>query len=114
MVKIAIVGSRTYADLDAVRSYVSELPADTIIVSGGASGVDLVAEDAAHAKGLQTVIFPAQWQSYGKRAGMVRNAQIVAEADQLVAFWDGVSKGTKNSIDLARKKGIPVRVEVRQ
>lgn len=107
---IAIVGSRGYMRLDVVRDYISKLPEDTVIVSGGARGVDTAAEDAARARGLQTLIFPAEWSKYGKSAGFKRNQLIVDASQKLVAFWDGSSRGTKSSIDLAYKKGIEVEV----
>ena len=45
----------------------------------------------------------ADWERYGRGAGMIRNKQIIADADVVIAFWDGASKGTKNSVELARK-----------
>lgn len=107
--RIAIVGSRDFPNLDQVREYVRSLPLDTVIVSGGARGVDTVAEFEANRVGLQTLIFPADW-SLGRWAGYARNRDIVAAADELVAFWDGYSKGTLHSVELARKRGIPVRI----
>lgn len=103
--KVAIVGSRDYGNLEAVRAYVRGLPKDTVIVSGGARGVDSVAEQEARRCGLEVLIFPAEWGKYGKSAGYRRNVDIVTAADQVVAFWDGVSRGTKHSIDLARAQG---------
>ncbi len=108
--KIAIVGSRDYPDLQAVWDYVESLPLDTVIVSGGARGVDSIAEDCAFARGMDTLIFPAEWDKYGKSAGFRRNERIVAECDRLVAFWDGTSRGTQHSIELARKAGKLVTV----
>ena len=45
--RVAIVGSREYSDIDAIVEYVNSLPADTIVVTGGARGVDQIAEAAA-------------------------------------------------------------------
>jgi predicted Rossmann fold nucleotide-binding protein DprA/Smf involved in DNA uptake len=108
--RIAIVGSREYAKLDAVRKFVAELPADTVIVSGGARGVDSAAEQAARARGLEVKIFPALWGQYGKRAGFLRNRQIVEASDKVVAFWDGLSAGTLSTIQLATDAKKPVEV----
>ena len=108
--KIAIVGSRDYPDMDAVREYVRRLPADTILISGGARGVDTIAETEGRRCGLQVVSIPAQWTQYGKQAGMIRNGLIVDEADKVVAFWDGKSPGTKNMIKRARRLGKPIEV----
>lgn len=108
--KVAIVGSREGVSRLRVGAYVCSLPKDTIIVSGGARGVDQAAEFYAKHAGLEIIVFPAEWDKYGKRAGFVRNKLIVDAADRIVAFWDGASKGTKHTIDLALKQGKPVEV----
>ena len=108
--RIAIIGSRNYPDPSAVRRFVSELPADWVVVSGGASGVDSWAEEAAFDRDLQTVVFPADWERHGRAAGPIRNAQIVDFTDEVVAFWDGASRGTLNTVVQAVRKSLPVRV----
>lgn len=108
--RMAIVGSRDFKRLDKVRQFVNHLDYDVVVISGGAHGVDRAAEEAAFDKGLRIMIFRAQWNAFGKQAGFVRNREIVDHADELVAFWDGKSKGTAHSIKLARQKGIPVLV----
>lgn len=108
--RIAIVGSRDFPNLDQVREYVRSLPRDTIIVSGGARGVDTAAEYEANVQAMQTMIFPADWERYGKSAGYKRNISIVAYADEVVAFWDGKSRGTMHTVEIAREKGIPVKI----
>lgn len=108
--KIAIVGSRKFQSPQLVYSYVSNLENGSIIVSGGATGVDTWAEVAAELNGFEVIVFKPEWDKYGKSAGFFRNELIVKECDRLVAFWDGVSKGTKHSIGLAEKAGKPVEV----
>lgn len=108
--KIAVVGSRNYSDLRQVQTFVKSLPAGTIIVSGGARGVDQAAEHAARLSGFPTMIFPADWSGHGRRAGFLRNAEIVAAADKVVAFWDGRSPGTRDTIDRARAAGKAVEI----
>ena len=108
--KVAIVGSRGYSAPTKVVKYVRLLPRDTVVISGGAAGVDTWAEAAALFHGLETIVFPAQWDRHGRAAGMMRNSDIVGVADRLVAFWDGVSRGTEDSINQARARGIPVEV----
>jgi hypothetical protein len=107
---VAIVGSRDYPDLDAVHKFVDTLDIDDIVISGGARGVDRTAEEAADVRGLESYVYEAEWDKYGKRAGFLRNIKIVEECSELVAFWDGISKGTAHSIYLARKAGKPVTV----
>ncbi len=94
MTSLAIVGSRAFPDLERVRAIVRELPADTLVISGGASWVDRVAVDEARWCGLAVTAYPADWQRYGRRAGAVRNQQMVESADEVAAFWDGASSGT--------------------
>lgn len=107
--RVAIVGSRDYPDLNDVHRYVESLPENTIVVSGGAQGVDKRAENAARFYGLPFLIIPARWE-HGRGAGFIRNQLIVAAADRVVAFWDGKSKGTKHTIDIAHSDGKPVQV----
>lgn len=108
--KIAIVGSREYGDMPAVRAYVRSLPKGTVVVSGGASGVDTWAAEEAILCGLTVNTHSALWHKHGKSAGFIRNQQIVEEADEVAAFWNGKSKGTKHSMDLATKAGKPLHV----
>jgi hypothetical protein len=100
-VRVAIVGSRTWTDAAAIRRYIDKLPATATVVSGGAPGVDTMAENAARARGLRVQVFQANWKRYGRGAGMIRNSEIIANADIVLAFWDGQSRGTKDSIDKA-------------
>ena len=108
--KVAIIGSREWADYEMVRDYVESLDEDDTVVSGGARGVDQLAQIYAEDRGLNTIIFPADWNQHGVGAGLLRNQDIVAKADRVVAFWDGVSPGTQYSLDLARRAGKPVLV----
>lgn len=108
--KVAIVGSRKFKNLSMVKDFVNALPIDTILVSGGALGVDSIAETAALERGMTTKIFKPGWKTYGLAAGPIRNALIVEEADEVVAFWDEESKGTANTIKLTREAGKPLKV----
>lgn len=99
--KLAIIGSRNWHSPEMVQSYIQTLPKDTVIISGHAQGVDRMAETFAREAGLEVISLPADWTTYGNKAGVVRNSKIVNFCDKLVAFWDGVSKGTKDSIKKA-------------
>lgn len=107
---VAIVGSRDYPDWAHVAMAVDSLAPSTIVVSGAARGVDTVAANRARSRGLEVVEFPADWRSFGNAAGMIRNRQIVERCDWLIAFWYRQSKGTANSIDLARAMGKPALI----
>lgn len=80
------------------------------IVSGMAPGADTMGYTFAVKHNVLTYQFPADWITYGKRAGMLRNKEMGLFADGLLAFWDGQSKGTKQMIDYMQKLGKPVHV----
>ncbi len=103
--KIAVVGSRGFNDYDYMTSILNNIEGITLIVSGGAPGADHLAEMYADQNNINKLILKADWGKYGKSAGMIRNKDIVDNAEYIIAFWDGVSKGTKNSIERARKAG---------
>jgi len=51
------------------------------------------------------VVHLADWEAFGKAAGQIRNQKVVDDCEKLVAFWDGVSPGTKGAISMASKAG---------
>ena len=107
--KIAIVGSRNYPDLDKVGS-TSRTCQKALSQFRGADGVDETAEDEARKLGLEVISISPEWNKYGKTAGLIRNDLIVLTADCVVAFWDGVSRGTKYTIDKAREKNVITQI----
>lgn len=74
------------------------------IVSGCAAGPDSDAIEWAEMNEVPVDRFPADWDSYGKSAGFIRNAEMATIGDILLAFWDGKSKGTKHMIDCMSRK----------
>lgn len=110
--RVAIVGSRDYPGVphEVVHYVYHRLTEDDVVVSGGARGVDTSAANAARARGLKVVVHEARWGEFGRGAGYRRNRTIVEDCDRLVAFWDGSSRGTKHSIDLAHQAGKPTEV----
>ena len=70
------------------------------MISGGAKGPDTWGIDTAKERGMETRVYYAYWETYGKAAGMIRNVTIVKQCDVLIAFWDGKIPGT---LDVARK-----------
>ena len=102
--KLAVVGSRTFSDFKYLKK-ILEFHTCTQIISGGARGADLLAQQYAAEKGIAYKEFLPDWEHEGKKAGMLRNIQIVDACDEVVAFWDGTSKGTANTIKLAEKAG---------
>lgn len=105
--KIAIIGSRNLK-VDNLERY---LPKETTeIVSGGARGIDTCAKQYALANGLKLTEFLPDYDRYGRRAPLVRNDEIIAYSDQVIAFWDGQSRGTWYVIDHCKKANKKVTV----
>lgn len=105
--RLAIVGSRDFTDYSKLEKTLIDLDIFdeiTEIVSGGARGADKLAERFASEYLIKFTEYPALWTKHGKAAGFIRNQQIVARCDQLIAFWDHESKGTKHSIKLAQEQ----------
>ena len=105
--KIAIIGSRGLNLFD-IGEYIPEEA--TEIVSGGARGVDTYARDYAKKNGLKLTEFLPDYNTYGRAAPLVRNIEIIDYADEVYAFWDGKSRGTKFVIDNCRKRKKKVRI----
>lgn len=83
------------------------------IVHGDALGTDTMADNYAKAKKLRRTAIPIaneDWDKFGKSAGYYRNAEMSEIGDECIAFWDGVSKGTKLMIDIAKKKNMPLEI----
>ena len=92
--KIAVIGSRGISRIDCDRSGAR---IGDVIVSGGARGVESIAASWARRQGFAVIEHKPDYRRYGKAAPHVRNSQIVADADRVVAFWDGKSRGTKST-----------------
>ena len=116
---IAVVGSRDFKNLALVSAYVKALDPGTKVISGGARGVDTVAIQAAKKVGLEWQEYLADWNDltqpdailktrpdgskYDAKAGHRRNKILASLADKVVAFWDGESSGTMDTVKLAKK-----------
>ena len=118
--RVIIAGSREFSDyaiaeraiFEAFRSI--DITGPIRIVSGHCKGADILGEKYADKYSLKLSVFPADWKRYGKRAGFIRNSEMAefaagdcSNAD-LIAFWDGKSRGTEMMIDIAKKNGIKV------
>jgi len=98
--KIIIAGSRNFNNYDLLKTTINDLNLEIEeVVCGEARGADSLGRRYAEENNIPIKSFPANWDQYGKNAGMIRNAEMGAYADYLIAFWDGKSKGTKNMID---------------
>lgn len=91
----------------------NERPGEVVLIHGDAKGADTVAAEWAMVRDASVESYPADWDRHGKRAGYVRNQQMLDEGkpDMVWAFRSaGESKGTDMMIDLARKAGITTYV----
>lgn len=108
--RVAVVGSRSFSDYNLLAAHLHRVKGVEMIVSGGARGADQLGERWARQHGIQIRIFKPDWQRHGKSAGVIRNREIVDNADMVIAFWDGQSKGTQHTVEIARKQGVAVQV----
>ena len=115
--KVIIAGGRDFSDYTLLKNSLDVLLArkrangtKIVIVSGRARGADSLGEAYAKEKGYEVSYFPAEWAKYGRSAGYKRNVTMAQNADAVVAFWDGRSKGTKHMIDTGLAYELPVRV----
>lgn len=117
--KIIIAGSRNLVDkkkiIPIIANGLSEICSsegiskqDIELVSGGARGIDTIAQEFAQMYNIKFTLFVANWEYFGKRAGYIRNEKMAKYADALIAIWDGQSKGTKHMINLAKKYNLTV------
>lgn len=119
--RVIIAGSRSFDDYGLLCEVMYQLFAhrgpgtppnygDLIVVSGDARGADRLGIRWAEDRRVPVYKYPADWDRHGKAAGMIRNREMAANADVLVAFWDGESRGTKNMIHEAAHEGLEVHV----
>lgn len=110
---VAIIGSRTVTDYEYVKSVLMDY-IDTesdVIVSGGAKGADSFGERFANECCTnEPLIFLPEWDKYGTRAGYIRNKDIIANSEMVIAFHDGKSKGTLHSLKLSKEKKLLIHV----
>lgn len=106
--KIAIIGSREPGNINFAKELEkrTNIQSGDTIISGGAKGIDSLAAEYATAHGLALVEIRPDYAKNGRGATFIRNREIVDNADMVVAFWNGTSKGTKYTIDYANKKGV--------
>lgn len=108
---VLVTGSRDWTDAEAVRRELCRLPPGSIILHGNARGADQLAGQVAADLGFDVRPRPAEWERYGKAAGIIRNREMLAEGpDVVIAFHPDLKKarGTKHMVRIARKAGVPV------
>ena len=112
--RVLITGSRTWSHRQFIWEQFREMlrrypvdPHDITVISGTAAGADVICESVAEAYGMTVERHPANWGQYGKRAGFIRNDEMVRTgADLCLAFIRDNSKGATMCADLAEAAGI--------
>lgn len=127
--RIIVAGGRTFKDYLLLENKILELlteyegcgcgtPENVKFVSGTARGADVLGAQFTYTYGYDVIRFPANCDRYGKSAGYRRNTEMAQYASEkghrgvLIAFWDDKSRGTKNMIDLGKRYGLDVHVEM--
>ena len=115
--RVIVCGGRNFQDKEFCFEKLDEIMSslkDMKIVSGNAKGADAFGEEYALKNGLKLSVFKADWKKYSRAAGPIRNREMyhyaLKDEPMIIAFWDGVSKGTKNMIEVASRDGAEVHI----
>ena len=120
--RIIVAGSRGFYDYqllsNTLMDYLAEMddkdvvdnPSQVKFISGTCRGADVLGEHFAYTYEYEVIRFPADWNTYGKRAGYIRNKEMAENADACICFWDNVSNGTRHMINIAKEKRLPLRI----
>ena len=111
--RLLICGDRNWSNRNIILKWVQNLSPE-VIIEGEARGADSIARNIAIELGIEVLRYPANWNKYGRAAGVIRNTQMLKEGkpDMVLAFHDHIeiSKETSNMIGQAKKIGLPVRL----
>lgn len=110
--RILVCGDRGWTDSEFIYKILEKEASDTVIIHGAARGADSLAGYAALKLGFKIESYPADWKTYGRAAGPIRNRQmlLMGKPHQVFAFHDDIenSKGTKDMMKQAEKAGLLV------
>lgn len=109
---ILVTGSRDWADPQTVHDALTAKNPTAVIHGACPTGADWFAHEWCLARpDVLEDPHPADWNQFGKRAGYLRNAEMVGlKPDLVLAFRRNNSRGTNMTITLATKAGIPVEI----
>lgn len=114
---LIVAGGRDFHDFELATLEIDKLlqeildEGDTItIVEGGAKGADRLGRRYATELGIPFITMNADWNEHGRAAGSIRNGKMADIATDLIAFWDGSSRGTENMIQQASQRRLNVTV----
>ena len=114
MTRVLICGDRNWTDAKSVATVLDQWNKNTpisTVIHGAANGADTAGEQAAKLLRIPIESYPADWKQYGKKAGPIRNKQMLdSKIDYVLAFHDNIddSKGTKHMINIALKANVPI------
>jgi hypothetical protein len=109
--RVLVCGGRQFDDVSFARAILDRLHAEhrfQVLIEGDARGADRIAGDWADLRGVEHVKFPADWEKLGRKAGPIRNEQMLREGkpDLVIALPGG--RGTANMVRIAREAGVRV------
>lgn len=109
--KILVTGSRKTTNVsfifEKLNQEVDKL--NDVIIHGGAEGVDSIAESWCKQNNVKSIIIRPIYESKGDYY-LHRNAEMIGMCDRVIAFWDGISRGTKFTYQYAEKRGKDTKV----
>lgn len=105
---VLVTGSRSIADID-ISEYLKNID---VLLTGGAKGVDSLAIAYAEKNSIKHIEILPNYAKYNRAAPVIRDEEMVKMCDRVVAIWDGKSKGTKHTIDFAKKYEKPIDVYI--
>ena len=110
--RVLVCGDRNWTELDPILQHLAQYADDTIVIEGEARGADRLAAKSAKLLDFEVWPYPAQWEQYGRAAGLIRNQQMLDDGkpDVVVYFHHNLaeSKGTGDMVRRAKRAGIPV------
>jgi hypothetical protein len=116
--RVLVCGSRTWTAKLPIAMLVRAMangPSDNVLIHGDAPGADRMGGQSAGRQGVPVEVYPADWEKHGRKAGPIRNQQMLDEGrpDLVWAFVDkplAESRGTSDMVRRARAAGLKVYV----
>ena len=108
--KVVFTGDRNWSDIKRVKQIFRSIPKDSIIIVGDAKGLDYFVEKIASEANMKVIVYKAEWDKYGLKAGPIRNRLMINEnqPDLIIGFHNDIksSKGTLHTLNYGKLKGI--------
>lgn len=112
--RLVVAGSRNFTDYTVLKqhlqNYLNKYGHSLIIVSGNAKGADLLGERYARENQLRCEVYRANWSLYGNAAGPIRNKKMSEICDEVIVFWDEVSRGTSSMISCTKNLNKQIQI----